>query len=354
MKDKIIKVLVVDDSAYNRMKITDMLESSPMVKVVGVALDGEDAIKKAINLKPDIITLDLEMPRMDGFTFLRIMASNFPTPTIVVSSRNDSQNVFKALELGAVDFIEKPTHQASSELLKIRDELLYKVGMAAQVSINRIKTLPVPAVATPPAKLVVPAVPETEFSLVAIGASTGGPSALQTVLSMLPPDIPSAVVISQHMPPGFTKTFAGRLNKFSPFEVKEAENGDIVRPGRVLISPGGFNMTFIKNGASVAARLLPGEDMDRYVPSINRMFVSASELFGSRAVAVVMTGMGNDGKEGVVKIKSAGGKIIAQSEDTSVIFGMPREAIATGVVDLVLPLQGIAEGIVQCAKQGKK
>ncbi|MEK7713172.1 MAG: chemotaxis protein CheB, partial [Deltaproteobacteria bacterium] len=255
---------------------------------------------------------------------------------------------------GAVDFIEKPTHQASRELLKIRDELLYKVGMAAQVSINRIKTLQVPAVATPPAKLVVPATTETEFSLVAIGASTGGPSALQTVLSMLPPDIPSAVVISQHMPPGFTKTFAGRLNKFSPFEVKEAENGDIVRPGRVLISPGGFNMTFIKNGASVAARLLPGEDLDRYVPSINRMFVSASELFGSRAVAVVMTGMGNDGKEGVVKIKSAGGKIIAQSEDTSVIFGMPREAIATGVVDLVLPLQGIAEGIVQCAKQGKK
>ena len=280
--EKIIKVLVVDDSAYNRMIITDMLESSPVVKVVGVALDGEDAIKKAINLKPDIITLDLEMPRMDGFTFLRIMASNFPIPTIVVSSRSDDPNVFKALELGAVDFIAKPIHQASRELLKIRDELIYKVGMAGQVSIDRIKTLQVPAVAKSPAKGIVPSTAGTGFPVVLIGASTGGPSALQAVLSMLPPDIPSAVAISQHMPPGFTKTFAERLNKLSPFEVKEAENGDIIRPGRVLISPGGFNMTFIKKGASVAACLLPGEDMDRYIPSINRMFVSASELFGSR------------------------------------------------------------------------
>lgn len=346
MKDKTIKVLVVDDSAFNRMTITDMLQSSPIVKVVGVALDGEDAIKKAINLKPDIITLDLEMPRMDGFTFLRIMASNFPTPTIVVSSRNDSHNVFKALELGAVDFIAKPTHQASSELLKIRDELLYKVGMAGQVSVDSIKTMQLPAAAQSPAKRAVPVTAKTEFPLVVIGASTGGPSAIQVVLSMLPSDIQFAVAISQHMPPGFTKTFAERLNKFSPFEVKEAENGDIVHPGRVLLSPGGLNMTFIKKGEAVEARLLPGEDRDRYVPSINRMFVSASELFGSRAVAVVMTGMGNDGKEGVVKIKSAGGKTIAQSEDTSVIFGMPREAIATGMVDVVLPLQGIAEGIV--------
>ena len=258
--------------------------------------------------------------------------------------------MFKALELGAVDFIAKPIHQASRELLKIRDELIYKVGMAGQVSIDRIKTLQVPAVAKSPAKGIVPSTAGTGFPVVLIGASTGGPSALQAVLSMLPPDIPSAVAISQHMPPGFTKTFAERLNKLSPFEVKEAENGDIIRPGRVLISPGGFNMTFIKKGASVAACLLPGEDMDRYIPSINRMFVSASELFGSRAVAVVMTGMGNDGKEGVVKIKSAGGKIIAQSEDTSVIFGMPREAIATGMVDVVLPLQGIAKGIVAMCK----
>jgi len=345
--DKIIKVLVVDDSAYNRITITDMLESSPLIKVVGVAMDGEDAIKKAINLRPDIITLDLEMPRMDGFTFLRIMTSRFPTPTIVVSSRSEDQNVFKALELGAVDFIAKPTHHVSKELLKIRDELLFKVGMAGQVSIDRIKTTLVPAaVNKAPVKKTAPVVCPIEFPLVVIGASTGGPPALQTILSMLPPDIPSAIAISQHMPPGFTKTFADRLGKLSQFEVKEAVNGDIVRPGVVLISPGGFNLTFLKKGSSVSTRLVPGMETDRYVPSINRMFASASELFGERTVGVVLTGMGNDGKEGIMHIKNAGGKTIAESEDTSVIFGMPKEAISTGMVDMVLPLQGIADGIV--------
>ena len=348
--NKKIKVLVVDDSAYNRMTITEMLESSPLVKVVGVAVDGEDAIKKAMSLKPDIITLDLEMPRMDGFTFLRIMSSRFPTPTIVVSSRGDEQNVFKALELGAVDFIEKPTHHVSDELLKIRDELLDKVGMAGHLSIDRIKTKLIPVVDKTNVRSAVSVIPLKEFPLVVIGASTGGPPALQTVLSMLPPDIQSAVAISQHMPPGFTKSFADRLDKITQFEVKEAENGDIVRPGRVLLSPGGFNLTFVKKGASVVTRILPGEDRDRYVPSIDKMFISASELFGSRSVGVVLTGMGNDGKEGVVHIKNAGGQTIAQSEDTSVIFGMPREAILTGMVDMVLPLEGIAEGILSMCK----
>lgn len=350
--EKIIKVLVVDDSAYNRKALTDMLESSPMVKVIGTAIDGEDAIKKAITLKPDIITLDLEMPRMDGFTFLRIMMSRFPTPTIVVSSRNEDPDVFKALELGAIDFIVKPTHRVSSELQKIRDELLYKIGMAGHVSMESISIRSGPAVDTVKTYIKKAPVeqPHADYPTVAIGASTGGPSALHTVLSMLTPGIPAAVVISQHMPPGFTKAFAERLNKFSPLKVKEAEDGDMVKPGSVLITPGGFNMTFVKKGASVTVRLDKGEDRDRYVPSIDKMFISVSELFGDKAIGVVMTGMGNDGKEGIVSIKACGGKTIAQSEETSVIFGMPKEAIATGVVDMVLPLEKIADGIVSFCK----
>lgn len=348
--EKKIKVLVVDDSAYNRMTITEMLQSSSFVEVVGVAMDGEDAIKKAISLKPDIITLDLEMPRMDGFTFLRVMTNNFPTPTIVVSSRSEDPNVFKALELGAVDFIAKPTHHVSKEILKIKEELLYKVGMAGQVSLDRIRTAQSPPAEKTPVKNVVPDIPPTDFPLVVIGASTGGPPALQTVLSLLPSDTTPAVAISQHMPQGFTRTFAERLNKLSAFEVKEAQNGDIVRPGRVLIAPGGYNLIFAKRGGIIISHLIPGDEKDRYIPSVNKMFISASEHFGNKTVGVVMTGMGNDGKEGIVRIKSAGGKTIAQSEDTSVIFGMPREAISTGMVDMVLPLQGIADGIISMCK----
>jgi len=350
--EKVIKVLVVDDSAYNRKAITAMLESSSAVKVVGTAMDGEDAVKKVITLKPDIITLDLEMPKMDGFTFLRVMMSRFPTPTIVLSSRNEDKNVFKALELGAVDFIAKPTHHISTEIIKIKEELLYKVGMAGEVSIERIKvgkSQDIEKEKAPPKK-VSTSMPQGKGMIVAIGASTGGPPAIQTVLSMLPADIQAAVVISQHMPPGFTRTFAERLNKLSPLNVKEAEDGETVLPGSVLLSPGGYHMTFVEKSGSVRTRLLKGEAGDKYVPSVNRMFVSASEIFGEKTIGVVMTGMGDDGKDGTIGIKTRGGKTVAQSEDTSVIFGMPREAISTGMVDRILPLEGIADWIVSMCR----
>lgn len=352
--DNIIKVLVVDDSAYNRRVLTGMLSASPDVKVVGTAVDGEDAIKQAMTLKPDIITLDLEMPRMDGFTFLRFMMSRFPTPTIVISSRNGDKDVFKALELGAVDFIAKPGNAVSTDLLRIRHELNAKVSMAGKIRMDKVKAGQVHHTEMSVEKNTATVPAMMEFPLVVIGASTGGPSALQTVLSMIPADIPAAVAISQHMPAGFTRTFADRLNKLFPLNVKEAEDGDTVRPGSVLIAPGGFHLAFAKSGSSIVAKLLNGEESDKYVPSINKMLFSAAELFGKRAIGVVMTGMGNDGKEGVVKIKKAGGRNIAQSEDTSVIFGMPREAILTGMVDRILPLEEIAEGIVSMCKEGEK
>lgn len=350
MEEKVIKVLVVDDSAYNRKTITAMLDSSAAVKVVGTATDGEDAIKKVLTLKPEIITLDLEMPRMDGFTFLRVMMSRFPTPTIVISSRNEDKNVFKAMELGAVDFISKPTHHVSTEILKIKEELLYKVGMAGHVKMYLVKAGQAHEAEKTPVKKSLTEAPKTGYILVAIGASTGGPPAIQTVLSSLPGDIPAAIAISQHMPPGFTKTFAERLDRLSSLNVKEAVDGEIVRAGNVLLSPGGFHLTFARKGSMVITKLIEGGVGDKYIPSVNRMFASASEVSGEKSIGVVMTGMGDDGKDGVVSIKNVGGKTAAQSEDTSVIFGMPREAISTGMVDRILPLEGISDWIVSMCR----
>lgn len=350
----IVTVLIVDDSAYNRKVLSEMLSCPSMVKVIGTANDGEDAIKKALALKPDVITLDLEMPKMDGFTFLRIMMNRFPTPTIVISSRSGDTDVFKALELGAVNFIAKPSRAISADLLKIKEELLGKVCEAGNIRMERVKVdhlyqtdKRIAKKNSAPSKI-------KELPLVAIGASTGGPSSLQKVLSMIPADIPAAIAISQHMPAGFTKTFAERLNKLLPLNVKEAENGDILKTGSVIIAPGGFNLAFERNDGFVKAILIKGDDKDKYVPSVTRMFLSAAQIFGSNTIAVVMTGMGDDGKDGVIKIKEAGGRTIAQSEDTSIIFGMPKEAILTGKIDMVLPLEGIAEGIISiCREDGR-
>ena len=341
-----INVLVVDDSAYNRKALTEMLGTSPRVAVVGTATDGGEALKKVAELKPDIITLDLEMPRMDGFTFLRLMMSNFPTPTIVISSRDEDISVFRALELGAVDFISKPTHQISTELMRIREELLEKVAMAGCVNMGVIKTAKEEeAGAVSAARGVAKAGGKSNFSLVVIGASTGGPPALQTLFSMLPAELPAAVAVSQHMPPGFTKSFSERLNKFSALHVSEATDDTLLRPGAALITPGGFHMGFRTSPGGIRCSLTPGNN-DKYIPSVDKMFVSASEHFGAKTLAVVMTGMGYDGKAGIEPIKTGGGTTIAQSENSSVIFGMPREAIETGMIDSVLSLENIAAEII--------
>ena len=348
---KPVTVLIVDDSAYNRKILGEMLSYSPLVRVIGIANDGEDAIKKVSTLKPDVITLDLEMPRMDGFTFLRFMMNRFPTPTIVISSRSGDKDVFKALELGAVDFIAKPNRAISAELLKIKEELLVKVSEAGNIRMDKVKVDHIQRTEKRIAKKTEASAKLTEFPLVAIGASTGGPSSIQKVLSMIPGDIQATIAISQHMPPGFTKTFAERLNKLLPFNVKEAENGDVLKIGSVIIAPGGFNLAFEKNDDAIQATIIKGEDKDKYVPSVTKMFLSAAQFFGTSTIGVVMTGMGDDGKEGVIKIKEAGGQTIAQSEDTSIIFGMPREAILTGKIDRILPLEGIAEGIVSMCRK---
>jgi len=343
---KRIRVLVIDDSAFNRRTITRILEGIPDVEVAGYAVDGEEGIRRFLELKPDLVTLDIEMPRMDGFTLLRIIMHNRPTPVIIVSSMGGDEQVFRALDLGAVDFVVKPTAGISDELNKIRDDLIVKVRNVFNLNMASVRrrgvTRDVREEMPPSAKTErIPVLRHrrnADVSVVAIGASTGGPPALQTIFSALPGDMPFSVVVSQHMPSGFTRTFAERLDKLSAFDVSEARDGDRVLQGKALIAPGGSNLVFRKKDGEVTVRILPQEPTDNYLPSVDKMFLSGAEVFGPRLLGVVLTGMGNDGSKGVVAIKQAGGQVLAEAEESAVIFGMPRAAIATGVVDATLTL----------------
>lgn len=349
-----VRVLVVDDSAFNRRTIVKMLESLPNVEVIGYACDGEEGLRKVIDLRPDLITLDLEMPRMDGFTLLRIVMQKQPTPIIVVSSRTDDGDVFKALELGAVEFVPKPSSKVSPMLMDIREELLSKVrevtaanlkNVMAHSAVGSSTKRDAPRKRAPRLDAVADAV-NNDYRMVVIGSSTGGPPALQNILSAIVDEIPVAFAIAQHMPPGFTRAFAERLNRFSALHIKEAENGDLVKPGQVLIAPGGMNLEFFPKGADVIAKVSEPRGHQRYLPSVDTLFSSTAAIYGKRLLGVVLTGMGNDGAMGVHAIKNNGGKVIAEAEESCVVFGMPKEAIATGLVDSVIPLPMVSREIL--------
>ncbi|HEX9023333.1 MAG TPA: chemotaxis response regulator protein-glutamate methylesterase [Geobacteraceae bacterium] len=347
-----IRVVVIDDSAYNRRAIIKMLEAMPNVEVVGYATDGEEGIRKILETKPDLATLDLEMPKMDGFTLLRIVMNSFPLPIIVISSQSGDERVFKALELGAIDFIAKPTGRISDELLKIREDLHAKVSAVFNLNMARVTRREAPPVVETPShrrRVDAPRPPKPlaqKADIVAIGSSTGGPPALQSIFSAFTEKLPFAVVVSQHMPAGFTKAFADRLNRSTAFEVREAKDGDMVVPGRILIAPGGRNMVFRAEDDGIVAGIVDPSPEDRYIPSVDAMFLSLAEICGPRVVGVILTGMGNDGSRGVKAIKGAGGQVLAEAEESSVVFGMPREAIATGLVDKVAHLDRMAREIV--------
>ncbi len=360
MKDdnlKVIRVLVVDDSAYNRRTLTAMLESHPLIKVVGTAVNGEDGIKKLLSLKPDVVTLDLEMPEMNGFTFLRIVMNQAPLPVIVVSSRREEANVFKAIELGAVDFLAKPTDRISTELYNIKEDLINKVLAAKMVNLSTLKRrfdpiavkiekgeLP-PSPAVKEMRDVSPADSRKVIGAVGIGASTGGPSALIKVLSKISYDFSHPILITQHMPPGFTRAFAERLNRYSYLKVKEAENNEQLVGGMVYVAPGGYNMSVQYDSNGFKIRLKKRTADDKYVPSVDVLFSSIAETFGEHSAGVILTGMGNDGRVGLQMIRESGGLTIAESEETSVVFGMPREAIKSGYVKKVLAIDKVPEEI---------
>jgi two-component system chemotaxis response regulator CheB len=354
---KKIKALVVDDSAYNRTAISKMLASDAGIEVVGSAVDGVDAIAKTLRLSPDVITLDLEMPNMDGFTFLRWLMKERPTPVIVLSSRSDSRSVFRALEIGAVDFLAKPEARISRSIEAIHDDLLTKVHAVMNTQMSRVKNT-VALLSRQQAAPVARKEEETAkkhgpIEVVAVASSTGGPPALQAILTALPADLRAGIVISQHMPAGFTKSFAERLNKLSALIISEATAGDRVKPGTVLIAPGGHHLIIKQDRKGLITELVPRSSSDMYVPSADRMMVSVAEACGPAVLGVVLTGMGKDGVEGVLAIKKGKGLCLAESEESAVVFGMPQEAIRTGVIDKVLPLGEMAQEIVQRCNPGR-
>lgn len=340
------RILIVDDSAYARQIIKNIIEQDRHLEVVGIASDGIDAMAKTLRLKPDMITLDFEMPEMDGFSFLRWLMRERPTPVIMVSSYNDTKTVFKALELGAVDFIAKPTKRASIELRTIEKDLIRKLSGIKNIRLdklsNNLKLLDKEETPARSGKS-----GQNSIGLVAVGSSTGGPAALQIILTRLPADFPAAVVISQHMPKGFTAPLAERLNRLSQLSIKEARDMDSVEPGQVLICPGGYHLGLAKKGSKTVVVLKEGRLEDKYTPSVDYMMKSAAEVFGPRAMGVILTGMGNDGKAGMVEIKNKGGYTIAESEDTAVVFGMPAESIKTGAVSSILPISEISAAITK-------
>jgi len=353
--NKTIRVVVIDDSAYSRRSITKMLDGFEGIRVVGYAVNGEDGIRKVIALNPDLVILDLEMPRMDGFTLLRILTARFSLPTIIVSAKNDAGTISKARELGAFDFISKPSNVASERLLSIRDDLrdMALAAMDRRPADKKYQQSPGErdeqearrGDCSQPESIPCAGAPHP-FDIVAIGASTGGPPALQSIFSAFERQLPFAVVVSQHMPAGFTKAFAERLNRSSVFTVKEAEDSDAVLPGRILIAPGGMNLVFEDLAGEVIARTVPPSLNDRYTPSVDVMFSSCAEVYRNRMMAVVLTGMGNDGSKGLRAVKEKGGFIVAESDETAAVYGMPREAAATGFVDRVLPLHLVAREIL--------
>ncbi len=345
MKER-VRVLVVDDSALMRKLIPLILERDPDIEVVGTAMDGAFALKKIAELQPDVVTLDLEMPRMDGIETLRTIMRNAPLPVIVFSthSREGAYSTFKALALGAIDFVAKPRDAAAGNLDPVAYQLAQKIKVAKRA--GGPKTLPKLEVEAPVRQKNRSRTAIAPNRIIAIGISTGGPNALQYVLSQIPGDFPASMVIVQHMPEGFTDMFARRLDECCALEVQEAKSGDLLLAGRVLICPGNRHMMVRRMPRGEMVVLSDGPTINGHRPSVDVLFHSVAQEFALTAVGVLMTGMGDDGAEGLGAIKAAGGITIAQSEETCVVGGMPRAAIVKGYATKVLPLDGMASFLV--------
>ncbi|RIK71007.1 MAG: chemotaxis response regulator protein-glutamate methylesterase [Planctomycetota bacterium] len=343
---KKIRVLVVDDSALIRQLLTRILEQDPAIEVVGAAADPEFAWRKLQQLSPDVLTLDVEMPKMDGLTFLAKLMAARPMPVVMVSSltARGAETTLRALELGAVDFVTKPTIDVASGTAELSCDIIEKVRAAAASRVRRRDGAPPPprlaAAASRPFALV-----EATDKLIAIGASTGGTEALAQVLPGLPADAPGTVVV-QHMPRAFTKAFAARLDSLCAMKVKEAEHGERILRGHVLLAPGDFHMEVCRQGAAYYVRLHQQPAVSGFRPSVDVLFQSCAHALGRHAAAALLTGMGRDGAAGMLAMKSAGAYTIAQDEATCVVFGMPREAIALGAATCVAPLSAVADALL--------
>lgn len=369
----VVKVLVVDDSGFFRRRVSEILSSDSNIQVVGTATNGKEAIDQALALKPDVITMDYEMPMMDGITAVRHIMQRCPTPVLMFSSltHEGARVTLDALDAGAVDFLPKNFEDISRNPEKVKQMLCEKVHSISRSNRRSLFSAPAPAPVTPP-----PAAPSTfgrpapapvarpaaapvrtaapaahspapkrkAYKLVAIGTSTGGPVALQRVLTQLPANFPAPIVLIQHMPAAFTKAFAERLDKLCRISVKEAEDGDILRPGLALLAPGGKQMMVDGRGS---IKILPGDERLNYKPCVDITFGSAAKSYGDKVLAVVLTGMGADGREGARLLKQGGSAIWAQDEASCVIYGMPMAIVKADLADAVYSLDDIGKHLVE-------
>lgn len=349
-----IRLLIVDDSALYRAAIAKAFENHPRVRVVGTASNPYEARDKIMALKPDVMTLDVEMPRMNGIEFLKILMPQYPLPVVVVSSL--SSIVFEALRAGAVDFVQKPGGGASGDLMKFQREVAEKVVIASETGKKKRTQAPAPAPgqAAPPAKPTAPAAPQprlsgaglTQKGLIALGASTGGTEATADILKRLPPDIPG-MVITQHMPPVFTDLYAKRLNKECALTIKEAKEHDVIQPGHVYIAPGDRHLIVDKVGPEYIIRLRKTEKVNGHIPSVDVMFESIARFADRSTTGIILTGMGADGAQGLLDLKKRGAYTIGQDEASCVVYGMPMVAKRLGAVTVQAPLNKIADILVQ-------
>jgi len=342
-----IRVLVVDDSAFVRKVVTQMLSRSPAIEVVGTARDGVDALEQVERLTPDVITLDLVMPRMNGVEFLRAQNARRPIPVVICSIAHESGALaLEALEAGAVEFVQKPTALATDRVYEIADELIAKVLVAGEASVSRADSAPAGRQAGRGGA--VRALRPHATDIVVLGISTGGPQGLRVVIPRLPADFPVPVAMVLHMPVGYTAMYAQRLNEISALEVVEVGEGDVLRPGVVWLAPAGRHLTFVRSpGNAVLAHLDIRPHDTQHRPAVDVLFSSAAQVFGPRVLGVVMTGMGNDGLLGAAHIKAQGGTIITEAESSCVVYGMPRAVVEASLSDRVATLDDMADAITE-------
>ena len=350
---KVIRVLVVDDSALVRNILSQGLSIDPNIEVVGTASDPYIARDKIVELDPDVLTLDVEMPRMDGVAFLRKLMPQHPIPTVMVSSltQRGKQITIDALDAGAVDFVAKPTSNVTAGLNAMLMELRAKVKIASTANVSHWKGKRI----APPvqsAAFASKALAESTDKVIAIGASTGGTEAIRRVIEEFPATTPGIVIV-QHMPAGFTKMFAERLNQLCQMEVREAKDGDRIRSGLILIAPGGFQMKVIRSGGFYQVRCGGTEKVSGHCPSVDVMMHSVAEHVGRNAIGAMLTGMGQDGAEGMLAMKNAGARSIAQDEASSVVFGMPKVAFEKGGASRLVPLDKIAASLMGMLSEKK-
>jgi two-component system chemotaxis response regulator CheB len=351
-----LQVLVVDDSALMRRLISDLLESDPGIQVVGTARDGQEAVEKVATLRPDVVTMDVEMPRMNGLEALSQIMQKHPTPVVMLTGLDDASVALEAMERGAIDFVLKPSGTISVDLYKIREELINKVRLARLVNLRKLSGEVSPRSPSLPGTVSLDP-GRMRPQAVVIGASTGGPRAVEVVLAALPADLPAAVLVVQHMPAGFTRSFAQRLDQRSPMPVREAEDGHRLAPGHAFVAPGGYHLR-VRRGGRGSNGVVRLDDrsppLSGLRPAADVTMGDVADVYGPDSVGVVLTGMGSDGAQGVQRIKAAGGVVIAQDSETSVVYGMPRAAARTGAVDWILPLDEIPAAIVRAVTQKRE